>query len=185
MMRSLQAHGLAPAFSEMTINPRPPSATSRAASAPHPLSGSRAAAASTVSLRAASWQELQEKKNMWEIREGLRVTLLGATPAPVGTQKVWPIPKKERVATTQEEALTIYAFYRDMLEMDDKAGANAQFDDDLLSDQDAPPSSKQESSADPKAESGISWRSPGSCDGDGNLRRVSWRSFLTWAKMSK
>jgi len=51
---------------------------------------------------------------MFDLREGLRVLVLGGTASPLGTQKVWP-PRMQRKPPTLEETLKVYHCYAEII----------------------------------------------------------------------
>eukprot|EP00929_Paragymnodinium_shiwhaense_P011973 TRINITY_DN11844_c0_g1_i2.p1 TRINITY_DN11844_c0_g1~~TRINITY_DN11844_c0_g1_i2.p1 ORF type:complete len:581 (+),score=145.13 TRINITY_DN11844_c0_g1_i2:93-1835(+) len=53
---------------------------------------------------------------LFDVREGFRVIILGTTPAPLGTPKVWP-PKGMRKQVSPEEILKVYFAYRDVVSL--------------------------------------------------------------------
>jgi len=108
-------------------------------------------------------RDVQESKNMYDIREGLRVVLLGVAPSPLGSEKVWPPPKHDRQPATPEETLTVYRSFCEMLAMH-RSG------EQLPRSPKRPPPDEDE----PRARSGSKEKS--------GAPAVPWRTYLTWVE---
>lgn len=116
--------------------------------------------------RLSSWKDIQEKKDMFDLRMGLRVATLDVIPPPLGTDKVWPPGKKDRAPPTREEALKVYANFCEMLAMEGRepvSGGDADAAGDGEEAEDIPSES-------PRSQVGLA------C--------VSWMTFFTWVETS-
>mmetsp|Transcript_152613 Transcript_152613/g.489385 ORF Transcript_152613/g.489385 Transcript_152613/m.489385 type:complete len:273 (+) Transcript_152613:235-1053(+) len=74
-----------------------------------------------ASAREAGWKDMQDRKDMFDIRQGFRVAIFGVPPLPLSAEKVWPPPRKDRAPATREQTMKVYEAFLKMLEMDKKA----------------------------------------------------------------
>jgi len=72
----------------------------------------------TATDRVSSWQDMKARKDLFDIREGMRLAFLNIAPSPLGTPKVWPPPKADRVPPTQEQTLKIWTSFCKFLHND-------------------------------------------------------------------
>lgn len=79
------------------------------------MSGSQSKAQEAVPLQTINWQEIQNNKDLFDIREGLRLAVFKVTPQPLGSTKVWPPAKGDRVPASKEDTLVVYEFYLELL----------------------------------------------------------------------
>lgn len=102
---------------------------------------------------------MQDKKDMFDIREGLRVAILHEKPSPLGSQKVWPPPKSDRRPATEEETRKVYATFGELLAIEGKGYAQ-----------------------EPAGKKGTLRGVPSGRSTKCTLSLVTWRSFFTWVE---
>jgi len=108
-----------------------------------------------ASAREAGWKDMQDRKDMFDIRQGFRVAIFGVAPLPLSAEKVWPPPRKDRAPATREQTMKVYEAFLKMLEMDKKTMYR-----------------EDESEQDPADED----------DTPGGMSRVSWKTLLFWVE---
>eukprot|EP00927_Polykrikos_kofoidii_P078650 TRINITY_DN75457_c0_g1_i1.p1 TRINITY_DN75457_c0_g1~~TRINITY_DN75457_c0_g1_i1.p1 ORF type:complete len:576 (+),score=93.49 TRINITY_DN75457_c0_g1_i1:301-2028(+) len=116
--------------------------------------------------------------SMFDIREGLRVIILGGTPTPLSTEKVWPPSRRQaRMHGTQEETLRVYNTYREVLAME---SSSASADDDEA----AEPCAAVEIDDDGATTSGSVESQRVVSSSAENLTPISWPTMYLWVEQT-
>eukprot|EP00928_Gymnodinium_smaydae_P037436 TRINITY_DN25989_c0_g1_i1.p1 TRINITY_DN25989_c0_g1~~TRINITY_DN25989_c0_g1_i1.p1 ORF type:complete len:510 (-),score=118.03 TRINITY_DN25989_c0_g1_i1:278-1807(-) len=72
----------------------------------------------TSNASARSLSRRQRIACLFDLREGLRMVILGIAPSPLGTPKTWPPKGGNRREGSKDESLAVYHAFLDMLAMD-------------------------------------------------------------------
>jgi hypothetical protein len=120
---------------------------------------------------AAGWKELQRRKAMFDIWQGLRLKILGEHPVPIGADRPWP-PIKATVPKSQEEPLRVYKVFCELQLWDATGGPPVSEPDDGVPVQSRSQQNRASTSTATESEDGSST--------EGDLTPISWPSFMTW-----